>query len=209
MDLVWVSFYEIFSGMLPTWFTGWGADYADPDNFVFRLLHSTQNLNGYSDPIVDELIEAGVSTVDPAERQAIYYQLQSIYHDEVIGLPIAQPLNRHYERDWVQGWYYNPVFTDFYSISKEDTNLVNMLISYVEELVDSEVLKPGTGNSLIKKLEEAIHLMDKGNLQGASHKLNDFIDQVEALISSGRLPMEIGQELIALAQKIIESLGVI
>ncbi|MFW9823769.1 MAG: ABC transporter substrate-binding protein [Candidatus Thorarchaeota archaeon] len=213
IELVGVPFFALFSGELPTFFIGWGADFADPHSLVFPLLHSSQidaQLTGYSDPLVDELILEGVSTLDPAQRQAIYYELQSIYHDEVISLPFAQPLSRHYERDWVQGWYYNlGAPTDYYSLWKEEDNLVNVLIKYVEDIVNNEVLSQGEGNSLIKKLESAIRLMDKGNLQGASQKLNDFINQVEALTMSGRLPMEIGQEFIALAYEIIESFGVI
>jgi peptide/nickel transport system substrate-binding protein len=215
MELVPVSFYMLFSRQLPFYYAGWGADFYDPDSIVRPMLHSEvpygdAYLTGYSDPYVDYLIDAGVETIDNAERQAIYYELQSIYHEDAVSIPLAQPLNRHYERDWVQGWYHNPMApTDFYSLWKEDNNLVNMLISYVEDLVNNEVLNQGEGNSLIKKLESAIHLIDKGNLQGASQKVNDFIDQVEALIVSERLPMEIGQELIALAQEIIESLGVI
>ncbi len=118
IELVGLSWWEIWAMEWPTFIWGWGADFADPDNFVYPLLHSSQAINGYSDAYVDYLIEAGVSTVDPAEREAIYYQLQSVYHDEAISLPIAQPLSRHYERDWVQGWYYNPFFTDYYSIYK-------------------------------------------------------------------------------------------
>jgi len=39
----------------------------------------------------------------------------------------------------------------------------------------------GTGKSLTSKLDDAIHLLEKGNENGAIHKLRDVIDQVEAL----------------------------
>jgi hypothetical protein len=78
-----------------------------------------------------------------------------------------------------------------------------VIISHVESLVDSGVLRAGAGSSLRKKLVSAIHLMDGGNTHAASRKLGDFIDQVKALIRTGRLPMEEGEKLIALAQEII------
>ena len=57
---------------------GWSADYPDPHNFVYPLMHSDVSLYswGYNNPDVDGLIEAGLATLDPAERQAIYYELQ-------------------------------------------------------------------------------------------------------------------------------------
>lgn len=211
IEVLGISWFDylmaLWSGQLPMSLWGWGADFPDPENIVRALMHS-EFTSGYSNPLVDYLIDEGVGTLDPAERQAIYYELQSIYHDDVIDIPLAQSLSRHYERDWIQGWYHNPgAPTDYYSIWKGDDNLVNMLITHVEDLVDSGVLKHGAGNSLIKKLESVIALLDKGNLHGASQKLNDFIDLVEALIRSGRLLVEEGQELIALAQEIIELLG--
>ena len=216
IDVVGVSWGEFLFGSLfgenPLAILGWAGDYPDPDNFVTPFMETDSFfywISGYSDPYVDDLIQQGRFELDPTARRAIYYELQQIYHDDVVGIPLAQPLGRHYERDWVQGWYYNPAASiDFYSIWKEDDNLVNMLITHVEELVDDGILKQGAGNSLIKKLESVIHLIDQGNLQGASQKMNDFIDQVEALIRSERLPVEEGQELIALAQEIIESIGV-
>jgi peptide/nickel transport system substrate-binding protein len=125
IELQGISWYEYLIGMqtgqLPIDFVGWGADYPDPHDFVYPFMHSSVSFSrGYNNPLVDNLIEDGVMTLDPAERRVIYYELQSIYHEEVPGIPIAQPLTRHYERDWVQGWYYNPFWAipDFYSIWK-------------------------------------------------------------------------------------------
>jgi hypothetical protein len=55
---------------------------------------------------------------------------------------------------------------------------------------------------LNETLDSAIALLDKGSLSEASQTLNDFIDQVNAL----DLPVENREELIALAQEIIEAL---
>lgn len=51
----------------------------------YETLHSQGSTNfcGYSNPRMDELIEAGRTTVDVAERQAIYYEIQQIVADDV------------------------------------------------------------------------------------------------------------------------------
>jgi hypothetical protein len=145
-----------------------------------------------------------MNTVDPAERQAIYYELQRIYHENVLGIPLVQPLTRHYQRDWVWGWYHNPAAAmDFYEMLKGTyQDATKNIITHIENLVNSGILGPEAGSSLNETLDSAIALMDNGDLMAASQKLNDFIDQVNAL----DLPVENRDELIALAQEIIEVL---
>ncbi|MFC6617791.1 ABC transporter substrate-binding protein [Deinococcus radiophilus] len=57
---------------------GWAPDYADPDNFVHTMYHS----EGYyaprthiSDPEIDGWIDEARSTIDEAERKALYSQI--------------------------------------------------------------------------------------------------------------------------------------
>ena len=71
-------------------------------------------------PKVDSLIEKGRYSTDPEERKDIYYELQEIYYEDVPSVVIHQPLARHWERTWVQGWYYNPIYPGlyFYPLSK-------------------------------------------------------------------------------------------
>jgi len=110
----WATYLkELVNRRLTLFIIGWLADYADPHNFVHPFMHSQGDLSGfqsYSNPIVDKLIEKGISTQDPEERRSIYYQLQWIYHEDVPSIPLYQELLRHYERDWVHGWYYNPIY---------------------------------------------------------------------------------------------------
>ena len=71
-------------------------------------------------PKVDEDIEKGIRTIEPAKRKDIYYELQEIYYEDVPSVVLYQGLGRHYERTWVQGWYYNPIYPGlyFYVLSK-------------------------------------------------------------------------------------------
>ncbi len=104
---------ELVNRRLTLFIIGWLPDYADPHNFVHPFMHSQgdfSSFQSYSNPIVDELINRGIRTVDPEKRRSIYYQLQWIYHEDVPSVPLYQELVRHYERDWVHGWYYNPIY---------------------------------------------------------------------------------------------------
>jgi len=124
----WATYLdELIAGKLTLFILGWAADYPDPHNFVHPFMHthgSFSEFQSYSNPEVDRLIGEGIATVDPAKREEIYYQLQAIYYEDVPSVCLYQPLERRYERDWVKGWYYNPVIPNsntcsyLYSISK-------------------------------------------------------------------------------------------
>jgi hypothetical protein len=118
-EVAWGSTYlpQMVASMLPVFIIGWLADYPDPDNFVFPFMHSQGTFAAwqqYSNPTVDGLVESGINTPDGPARQQIYYDLQEIYFDDVPSVTIVQPLGRHFERDWVRGWYYNPIYPGFY-----------------------------------------------------------------------------------------------
>jgi peptide/nickel transport system substrate-binding protein len=159
---------------------------------------------GYGNTTSESLIEAGMCTVNSTERQAIYYELQKIYHDDVLGIPLVQPLTRQYQRDCVWGWYHNPAKgMEFYEMLKGTyQNATENIIAHVADLIDSGNLGAVAGSSMNETLYSALAFMDSGSLAEASQMLNDFIDQVNAL----DLPVWDEEELIALAQEIIEVL---
>jgi pullulanase-type alpha-1,6-glucosidase len=83
---------------------------------------------------------------------------------------------------------------------------IGCLSGLVQDLVDARVLNKGQGNSLMVKLEGAIDQLDKGNPVPAVNKLNAFINEVDALVLSGKLTPEQGQPLIDAAQSIIDQI---
>jgi peptide/nickel transport system substrate-binding protein len=95
---------------IPIFCFGWVGDYPDPNDFVQPFMHSRGDFSKYQrygNATIDTLIEEGLQTLNQTRRREIYYELQSIYHDDCPGFPTVQPLGRHWERKWVQGWYYN------------------------------------------------------------------------------------------------------
>ncbi|MBF0238292.1 MAG: hypothetical protein HQM12_11350 [SAR324 cluster bacterium] len=79
---------------------GWSGDHADPDNFVYPLLHSINaypgsfsNLSYYSNPVMDELIEHAQRETVMEKRQQLYYKIQEILVEEVPWIPILVPQN--------------------------------------------------------------------------------------------------------------------
>jgi len=115
---------ELVSFKLPLFINGWLADYPDPHDFVHPFMHSQGALaqfQSYSNPIVDAWVEEGIATPYGLARRAIYYTLQEIYHEDCPSVPLAQPEGRHWERDWVMGWYYNPIYGGSHAVGVEST----------------------------------------------------------------------------------------
>ena len=108
---------SMVSGQLPLFVTGWHGDCPDPHYFVYTFMHSQGFFTmsqRYSNPYTDVLIEEGIATPDGPAREAIYYELQALYHGDVPSAPLVQPVGREFERDWMRGWYYNPVYQGHY-----------------------------------------------------------------------------------------------
>ena len=66
---------------------GWGGSTGDPDQLLQSVFHSRRagslwNLQGYNNKAMDELIDAGASTFDPARRRTIYADIQKRLFDE-------------------------------------------------------------------------------------------------------------------------------
>ncbi len=83
---------------------------------------------------------------------------------------------------------------------------IYLILEGVEALVDSGVLNPGQGNALIKKLENALAKIARGNASAGVNQLWAFIHQVEAFVNAGVLSPEEGQALIDPALALIGSL---
>jgi peptide/nickel transport system substrate-binding protein len=119
LSLYWQT-YEARWRQLPTFIQGWLADYPDAHDFALPFYGSTGYFaapQGYSNPTMDALINQGIAESDAAKRAIIDRQIQALAIADCPSITLAQPVGRHFERDWVNGWYYNPVYPGIYGIN--------------------------------------------------------------------------------------------
>jgi len=125
LGVTWPTLLDLrLTKRLPVYVAGWVADYPDAHIFVYPYMYSTgyyaitQGIKGY-----DALIEEGRRTLDPEKRREIYYKLQNLAQEDAIGL-WYQVMGAYIGREWVKGWYFNPMFpadvlgANFYVMSK-------------------------------------------------------------------------------------------
>ena len=92
--------------------TGWTNDIVDPDELVsYAILpEATQAYHtGWTNQKAIDLANQGRTTLDPAKRQDIYYQIQQIHMDDapwiyLYVLPYVDALNKK-----VQGFFHHPM----------------------------------------------------------------------------------------------------
>jgi len=104
---------------MPTYHIGWMADFADADNWARPYMHSLGDFSyfqivdadpNYNTTHIDELIEEGIRTLDGPKREAIYKELQRLYHDLAPSIPIQQNFGRRWQKPWVKGFTYNAIY---------------------------------------------------------------------------------------------------
>jgi peptide/nickel transport system substrate-binding protein len=102
----------MYASLLPLFQIGWLADYPDAHNFIFPFMHSGGTFSGwqnYKNEEVDSLIGQAISAEASSERESLYRQLDQLYFDDAPSVIECQILGRRYFRDWITGFYFNPV----------------------------------------------------------------------------------------------------
>ncbi len=92
----------------------------------------------------------------------------------------------------------NGCFNNFGAVQSPEDRIQRLI-----EKIETWNLPKGIENSLTSKLEDALHLLDIGNENGAIHNLMEFINKAEALRGK-KLSEEQADYLISEAQKIID-----
>jgi peptide/nickel transport system substrate-binding protein len=114
------------AGRMPLFMLGWLEDYHDPQDWVVPYLASggtyggTQHFAADVQKQLDTLINQAVQTSDTTQRAQLYQQIQNIAYENALDIFVVQPQGRHYEQEWVSGYYYNPTYPGiyFYSLNK-------------------------------------------------------------------------------------------
>jgi peptide/nickel transport system substrate-binding protein len=111
LGLPWPTMLNAFrAGQLPLTASGWVEDIHDPHNWVQPFTVGTfagrQNLPQDLLDQFGELVTAGVLAADPAEREAIYFDLQQLHHDSAIQITLSQASGFRFEQLWVKDWFF-------------------------------------------------------------------------------------------------------
>lgn len=158
---------------LPVYTIGWGEDYHDPHNWVVPFLASygTYGSGVPKDlqPKIDEMIDRGVSAATPEERAQVYGEIQKFVFDNAVHLYLAQGLTRRYFQNWVEGFYYNPSYSDqwFYQFSKAAGAKNPDTFTYIN-FGDAESLDPNWsyesfGGGVIQNIYDPLVFWKKGS----------------------------------------------
>jgi peptide/nickel transport system substrate-binding protein len=136
VSVAWNAYGQVWHGgpggraTGPFYIVGWQVDYPDPDDWTVPFISPTGGTFAYPqhldmDPnaaLLDDLILWGAHNATIAGRDANYQALWKLYHDNAYSLPMENAFGRRCVRDWVHGFYYNPIFpgVDGYPLWKEN-----------------------------------------------------------------------------------------
>ncbi|MEX2534804.1 MAG: ABC transporter substrate-binding protein [Trueperaceae bacterium] len=96
----------------PMFVLGWGADYADPRNFINTFYDNDgfyAARTSIDSPEMQPLIDEANAIVDPAERAFLYRQIGAIHFDEAPLIPIPMQSPFIVTSANLEGVYYNPM----------------------------------------------------------------------------------------------------
>jgi len=116
---------EYDAGKLPIYPVGWAEDIHDPHNWVMPytlgVLGSVQGLPQGLRTHFEDLINQGVEAIDQNQRAAVYHKYNQLFYDQLPTILLYVQNGRHYEQDWVNGYYHNPMMSGdyYYALSKE------------------------------------------------------------------------------------------
>lgn len=116
----WTSFLDANdAGQLPMLYIGWAPDYADPDDYVLPFLYSSGLYGGplgINDPVLDVMILEASMEGNLTTRAQMYSDISMYCYEHAFYLWTSQATSFHVERDWVGGYYYNPMYSGFGSL---------------------------------------------------------------------------------------------
>ena len=97
------------------YYYNWFADYADAENFLFPLFHSSRKGGGgngarYADAQVDEMLVKMQATADDEARRKLYRQVEEKVVDDAPRIFLFHRKQLWLRQPWVSGFQVYPVF---------------------------------------------------------------------------------------------------
>jgi peptide/nickel transport system substrate-binding protein len=112
--LPWATYLEDTAlGKHDMFILGWGTVTADADYGLYALFHSSMhgdpgNRTFYTNPRVDELLDAGRRETDPEKRMAIYWEAQETIVEDAPWVFLINTSAVNGLRDYVEGFWPHP-----------------------------------------------------------------------------------------------------
>jgi oligopeptide transport system substrate-binding protein len=99
-------FSDAQQGKLQMYTEAWGADYADPQDFlsVNFLSDSQQNESKYSNPQVDALLHQADTTLDNSKRMDLYHQAEQMIINDAAWIPLTWDKDEYLVKPYVKGY---------------------------------------------------------------------------------------------------------
>jgi len=126
-----VYLQQLDQGIMAYYTLGWLADFIDPSNYINQWMSTGGTFSAPNDigalPAFsaggsvdlpsgstvsyadwDELLNVAFNTVDPADRQALYNEVQAQFVDNNVAVMLSNPIGFNAQRQWVNNYYTNP-----------------------------------------------------------------------------------------------------
>ncbi|MDR1832218.1 MAG: ABC transporter substrate-binding protein [Fusobacteriaceae bacterium] len=123
--LEWSAYIEKISKVeQDLYMLGWpGA--TDPDGCLYPMFHSSNkgsagNMSFYDNKKVDELLDKGRTSVDPAERESAYREAAKIIREEVGVYALVIPNVAVGAQDYLEGFFAYPTFMHLFKNVKKN-----------------------------------------------------------------------------------------
>lgn len=117
IQLEWSAFKEALNkGEADIFWLSWWADYADPENFLYPLFHSSNhgasgNRTRYKNKKVDQLIEEGQRAVMPSERNRSYMMAEKIITQEAPWVSFWHKTDFTIRQPYIKNYKIFPVYS--------------------------------------------------------------------------------------------------
>ncbi len=166
-SVAWPQFlYLRDNGLLPIFNLGWMPDYVDPDDYLVPFYHSQKGTfpmrTGWSNPTVDSLVDQQATILNETERLAMIDQINMLVYQDCPYVWLAQPTGIHFERTWMEGWYYNPAYSGFYyapmskAAGADNPNVIYVATTGEPQYVDPSVDYESAGGEIIEQVYERL-----------------------------------------------------
>jgi ABC-type transport system substrate-binding protein len=106
---------------------GWLQDFTDPSNFLDNLFHSrsispisSKNRAFYSNPRVDQLLNAALAETNQTKRLKMYQEAEKIIVNDAPFVFLHHTERYAVHQPWVEGYTLHPMWSERYEYVRVD-----------------------------------------------------------------------------------------